>query len=169
MTLIFFWGGGRGWRGEMENCAYLRKNPGYAPDIAAIAILTTTYYCCFICHIKSNHALLRYTACQHRSILYKVFKWKSWLSELCFIGKLVPKHSTTESKTSFLETLFSIEKVLPCSMKLLRVGDLLWFTGTNFCGSRWLKFLVGSNFAILCSSSRVFKWKKPSLYLHHGI
>ena len=33
MTLIFFffWGGG-GWRGEMENCAYLRKNPGYAPD-----------------------------------------------------------------------------------------------------------------------------------------
>ena len=33
MTLIFFWGGGRGWRGEMENCAYLRKNPGYAPGI----------------------------------------------------------------------------------------------------------------------------------------
>ena len=28
---LFFWGGG-GWRGEMENCAYLRKNPGYAPD-----------------------------------------------------------------------------------------------------------------------------------------
>ena len=26
---LFFWGGG--WRGEMENCAYLRKNPGYAP------------------------------------------------------------------------------------------------------------------------------------------
>ena len=34
MTLIFFfWGGGGGWRGEMENCAYLRKNPGYAPVI----------------------------------------------------------------------------------------------------------------------------------------
>ena len=32
MTLIFFGGGGRGWRGEMENCAYLRKNPGYAPE-----------------------------------------------------------------------------------------------------------------------------------------
>ena len=31
MTLIFFFGGGGGWRGEMENCAYLRKNPGYAP------------------------------------------------------------------------------------------------------------------------------------------
>ena len=31
MTLIFFLGGGGGWRGEMENCAYLRKNPGYAP------------------------------------------------------------------------------------------------------------------------------------------
>ena len=28
---LFFWGGGGGWRGEMENCAYLRKNPGYAP------------------------------------------------------------------------------------------------------------------------------------------
>ena len=27
-----FLGGGRGWRGEMENCAYLRKNPGYAPE-----------------------------------------------------------------------------------------------------------------------------------------
>ena len=33
MTLIFFLGGGGGWRGEMENCAYLRKNPGYAPEI----------------------------------------------------------------------------------------------------------------------------------------
>ena len=33
MTLIFFFGGGGGGgRGEMENCAYLRKNPGYAPD-----------------------------------------------------------------------------------------------------------------------------------------
>ena len=31
--LFFFGGGGGGWRGEMENCAYLRKNPGYAPDI----------------------------------------------------------------------------------------------------------------------------------------
>ena len=29
--LWYFLGGGRGWRGEMENCAYLRKNPGYAP------------------------------------------------------------------------------------------------------------------------------------------
>ena len=30
---LFFGGGGGGWRGEMENCAYLRKNPGYAPDM----------------------------------------------------------------------------------------------------------------------------------------
>ena len=34
MTLIFFFGGG-GWRGEMENCAYLRKNPGYAPGLVS--------------------------------------------------------------------------------------------------------------------------------------
>ena len=34
MTLIFFLGGG--WRGEMVNCAYLRKNPGYAPVIRLI-------------------------------------------------------------------------------------------------------------------------------------
>ena len=34
MTLIFFLGGG-GWRGEMENCAYLRKNPGYAPGLVS--------------------------------------------------------------------------------------------------------------------------------------
>ena len=33
MTLIFFFGGGGGGRGEMENCAYLRKNPGYAPVV----------------------------------------------------------------------------------------------------------------------------------------
>ena len=38
MTLIFFFlgGGGGGERGEMENCAYLRKNPGYAPEIVHV-------------------------------------------------------------------------------------------------------------------------------------
>ena len=30
----------------------------------------------------------------------------------------------------------------------------LWFARTNFCSSRWLKFL-----AILCSSCIIFKWK----------
>ena len=29
---------------------------------------------------------------------------------------------------------------------ILQIGDFLWFAGTNFCGSRWLKFLVGTNF-----------------------
>ena len=114
--------------------------------------LIDTLYCChryfnnyllllfYISHIKSNHALLRYTACQHRTILYKVFEWKSWLSELCFIGELVPKHSTTEFKTSFLETLFSVEKVLACSMKLLRE---FYFAGWRFvvvCGNKFLWF-----------------------------
>ena len=36
--------------------------------------------------------------------------------------------------------------LLPCSMKILWIGDFLWFAGTNFWGSRWLKFLVGTNF-----------------------
>ena len=29
-----------------------------------------------------------------------------------------------------------IELSIPCSMKILRIGDSLWFAGTNFCGSR---------------------------------
>ena len=33
-----------------------------------------------------------------------------------------------------------------CGSFILRIGDFLWFAGTNFCGSRWLKFLVGTNF-----------------------
>ena len=32
----------------------------------------------------------------------------------------------------------------------------LWFAGTNFCGSRLLKFLQELIFAILCSSNMVF-------------
>ena len=33
-----------------------------------------------------------------------------------------------------------------CGSFILRIGDFLWFAGTNFCGSRWLKLLVGTNF-----------------------
>ena len=39
-----------------------------------------------------------------------------------------------------------------CGSFILQIGDFLWFAETNFCGSRWLKFLVGTNF---CDS--VFK------------
>ena len=28
----------------------------------------------------------------------------------------------------------------------MRIGDFLWFAGTNYCGSRRLKFLLGTNF-----------------------
>ena len=33
-----------------------------------------------------------------------------------------------------------------CRAKILRIGDFLWFAGTNFCGSRRLKFLLGTTF-----------------------
>ena len=33
-----------------------------------------------------------------------------------------------------------------CGSFILRIADFLWFAGTNFCGSRWLKFLLGTNF-----------------------
>ena len=33
-----------------------------------------------------------------------------------------------------------------CGSFILRIGYFLWFAGTNFCGLRWLKFLVGTNF-----------------------
>ena len=33
-----------------------------------------------------------------------------------------------------------------CGSFILRIGDFLWFAGTNFCGSRWLKFPMGTNF-----------------------
>ena len=33
-----------------------------------------------------------------------------------------------------------------CGSFILRIGDFLWFAGTNFYGSRWLKFLLGTNF-----------------------
>lgn len=33
-----------------------------------------------------------------------------------------------------------------CGSFILRIGDFLWFAGTSFCGFRWLKFLVGTNF-----------------------
>ena len=35
---------------------------------------------------------------------------------------------------------------VPCSTKILRIGDFLWFAGTNICRSRRLKFLLGTNF-----------------------
>ena len=33
-----------------------------------------------------------------------------------------------------------------CRSFILRIGDFLCFAGTNFCGSRRLKSLVGTNF-----------------------
>ena len=33
-----------------------------------------------------------------------------------------------------------------CGSFILRIGHFLWFTGTNFCGSGRLKFLLGTNF-----------------------
>ena len=33
-----------------------------------------------------------------------------------------------------------------CGSFILRIGDFLWFAGTKFCGSRRLKFLLGTNF-----------------------
>ena len=37
-----------------------------------------------------------------------------------------------------------------CGSFILRIGDFLWFAGTNFCGSRWLKYLLGLIF-LRCS------------------
>ena len=49
--------------------------------------------------------------------------------------------------------IISIELIynIPFSTKILRsfilrIGDFLCFAGTNFCGSRWLKLLLGTNF-----------------------
>ena len=33
-----------------------------------------------------------------------------------------------------------------CGSFILQIGDFLWFAGTNYCGSRRLKFLLGTNF-----------------------
>ena len=33
-----------------------------------------------------------------------------------------------------------------CESFILRIGDVLWFAGTNFCGSRWPQLLVETNF-----------------------
>ena len=59
--------------------------------------------------------------------------------------------------------------LLQCSMKILRefyFADwrFLWFAGTKFCGSRWLKFLVGTYFLRFSVqvAVRIFKWKKPN-------
>ena len=75
---LFFWGGG-GWRGEMENCAYLRKNPGYAPEATKtskqkgrISHFRSTSGQQFCSHISGLHTfgrkqqLLRLSAMHHR-------------------------------------------------------------------------------------------------------
>ena len=46
-----------------------------------------------------------------------------------------------------------------CGSFILRIGDFLWFAGTNFCGTRWLKFLLGTNF---CES--LFKQQRSSTF-----
>ena len=62
-----------------------------------------------------------------------------------------PLGSFQQSTAAPLLYFWCLRAFIPCSMKILRefyFADwrFLWFAGTNFCGSRWMKFLVGTNF-----------------------
>ena len=54
---------------------------------------------------------------------------------------------------------------------ILRIGDFLWFEGTNFCVTRWLKFLLGTSFCDSVTQPwaaheyyRTVHWESRSLY-----